>query len=262
MPEDRPLDQPNQESSASAETAVQLPFREILSRLARLQEKDNVIIKIKAVIDGIPAKIDEQSAAIEQLKHELEASKAHSKQLLLDKKSAENDLATVEQQIKKHAGELGQVKSNEAYKALLTEIDQLKKKQDDLESKILEIFDQIEASKKTEQQANALFEQKKKAVEQEIQALQSVRQEKETALAQEMAAREGLLKEVPEEALEHYEKLRARRGGVALAPLSNTSCGGCQMSLTAGVINNLLKMKDFIVCERCQRILYIPPEKT
>ena len=156
------------DKDTSNTAAVEIPFKELLLRMGRLQQKDNDMAKLAAAIEEVPAKVAAQQALIDGLKHEMEDSKAKGRQYLVEKKSVETELAAVEGQIKKHAGELGAIKTNEAYKALLSEIDTLKVKQDAMESRILEIFDLIEVCKKTETTAAATFEQKKKVVEQQI----------------------------------------------------------------------------------------------
>lgn len=241
--------------------APSVTFKEILKNLAKLQEKDIEIAKIEVLIVAIPEKIQQQQAIIEQLQAEAQASKERGTQLLLERKNAEGRLAEIEQQIAKHGGELQQVKSNDAYKALLTEIETLKSKKDATENQILELFDQIEQAKKSEQAAFKTCEEKKGEAKEAIAALDQEKKRLEDNLAARQQTRSHLAGDLPVEALSRYEKLRERRAGVALAPLlDGSSCGGCRMRLTPGVINNLLKVKDFVTCERCQRIIYIPEQ--
>ena len=73
------------------------------------------------------------------------------------KKTKELDVAAKEEAAKKHGGELNQVKTNEAFKALQHEIERAKADASDIETQILEIMDQLDASRKAEKAAAAVL---------------------------------------------------------------------------------------------------------
>ena len=57
--------------------------------------------------------------------------------------------------------------------------------------------------------------------------------------------------------LSEYESLRAARGGVGVARLSGTQCGGCHLALSAVEVSRIRKLADGEVthCEECGRLL-------
>ena len=235
-----------------------ISFKEALKKLVVLQVKDKEIDDLRQKIDQIPQAIELKNENIAQLKKESEESKELSTRLVLERKNLEADLAKKDEEIKKHGGELQVVKSNEAYKALLDEIANLKDQKDECETKILEVMESMDKAKAEEVEAAKNYESKKKVVEGEIAVLTAEQKQLEETLGALTDARGKFLADVPGDALNRYERLRQKRA-VALVPVTQQgSCGGCQMTLTQQILNNLLKARDFVTCESCQRMLYIP----
>jgi hypothetical protein len=54
-----------------------------------------------------------------------------------------------------------------------------------------------------------------------------------------------------------YERLRQRLGGVAVALLVGSSCGGCHLTLAAGEIDAIRRLPPdaLVTCAQCGRIL-------
>ncbi|MBI2069908.1 MAG: hypothetical protein HYT79_04835 [Elusimicrobia bacterium] len=253
---------PSSETSAQAPVQPELSYREILKRLIALQVKDSELIGLRAQIEEINATILAAQEALKQEEADLQKSKEAQKQLTLDHKNCELEIGKFDAEIAKRAGSLQQVKTNEAYQALLAEMGALKKKKDDAETKILEILETMDVDKKAETENRRAFETTKRQRESEIKEIEIRRSGLEQEAKNRQGERDALVGDLPPSVYTRYERLRARREGVALVPiLEGSSCGGCQMHATQQVINDLLKGKDFLSCERCQRILYIP-EKT
>ncbi len=62
--------------------------------------------------------------------------------------------------------------------------------------------------------------------------------------------------EIDPNGLSRYEKILNNKNGIAVVPVIDTACSGCQMKLNPQMIN-LVKMQDRLVeCDMCSRILY------
>ncbi|MBI4668265.1 MAG: hypothetical protein HY747_03615 [Elusimicrobia bacterium] len=237
----------------------ELSFKELIKKLIELQARD-------AVMDGFRSRLEEIDKTIIAIKdglareeQEFQTSKETRKQLLVEQKHLEMEISKIDADIAKHTAELGQIKTNDAYRALVTQIGALKAKKDEFETKTIELYDRIDLDKKREKEGLQALELKKKEQGVRISALEQERSGVGTDLAGQEGRRADLVKGLPHDNLERYEHLRARKNGMALAAiLEGSSCGGCRMHATQEVINEILKAKDFVVCERCQRILYLP----
>lgn len=57
--------------------------------------------------------------------------------------------------------------------------------------------------------------------------------------------------------ISRYEQLRKRKGGVAIAPLQEDSCGVCNMQVPSGVISSARGSQSIeVLCPSCGRILF------
>jgi predicted nucleic acid-binding Zn-ribbon protein len=57
--------------------------------------------------------------------------------------------------------------------------------------------------------------------------------------------------------VQRYEQLRARHGGVAIARLEGSRCGGCHLDLSTAELNELrsLGSGELAECPNCGRLL-------
>jgi predicted nucleic acid-binding Zn-ribbon protein len=93
----------------------------------------------------------------------------------------------------------------------------------------------------------------------EIQAEYNAAQKELTAAE---AARAATIKAVPEDLVDHYERIAKRHGGIALAEIRGEGCGQCGVHIRPHVIQQLQRENNegFFHCETCTRILYYAAE--
>jgi predicted nucleic acid-binding Zn-ribbon protein len=72
------------------------------------------------------------------------------------------------------------------------------------------------------------------------------------------AARAAAAAAVPEDLVDHYERIAKRHGGIALAEIRGEGCGQCGVHIRPHVIQLLQRdgNEEFYHCETCTRILY------
>jgi uncharacterized protein len=230
-------------------------------KLINLQKCDTKIDLANSQLAKFPQEIEKFNEEIETIRENMENEKKSLQSAKVRQKELENELATKESEIEKHQVELNAVKSNDAFKALLSEIETLKSQVDDMETKILSGIDDINAEQVKEKE---LLE-KTKVLENEIQQKISKVKEEEASLKNNLtelqADRERLVKEVSPEFIAKYEYLRKQRQGLAICQTSEKqhgelTCSGCNMKLMPNISVELKKSNSFVTCDNCQRILY------
>jgi predicted nucleic acid-binding Zn-ribbon protein len=97
--------------------------KDSMRALVALQDKDKVLDAIQKEIDSVPPRIAAVKSDLANEKKRMDAAKAKTIELEKGKKSKELDAAAKEESARKHAGQLNEVKTNEAYKALQVEIE-------------------------------------------------------------------------------------------------------------------------------------------
>jgi predicted nucleic acid-binding Zn-ribbon protein len=176
------------------------------------------------------------------------------------KKQLEGEAEAKEQQIKKHQGELNSLKSNDAYKAMLTEIEFAKQALGKIEEDTLVAMEAIDAAEKDFKAKDQKVKSDENVVKAEIKTIEA---EKQQLLDEEKAKRgerDTFEASIPENLRSHYNAIRTKRGGLAIVPITHNACSGCRMMLTPDKGVQAKKAKNMVVCDSCSRILYLPKE--
>lgn len=230
-----------------------------LSYLIKLQELDSQTDEVRERAAAFLPRIQEKTRKIEGLKDGMKHAKEQLSGHQLKKKQLELDADAKEKLVQKHQGELNGLKSNDAYKAMLSEIQAAKDAVKKIEDEILVVMEAIEADDRAFKENEKKFKESEGAVKREIQELESQKAALETEAKAKQADRDAFAATVPAPLLARYDTIREKGGGVAIVPLVNGSCGGCRMSITPNKANEVKKAKNMVLCDSCTRILYLPP---
>ncbi|MBI4350115.1 MAG: hypothetical protein HY550_01640 [Elusimicrobia bacterium] len=234
--------------------------------LVELQKKDADMDAKKATASGVPVKIAALNAAFETKKNSMSAAHEALLALQVKKKDCELKIAEADEGIRKHQRELNLVKDNNAFKALLSEIETDKKNKDELETGVLFLLEEID---KAAIQDKAIREEVKKlegTMRAEVAALEALAKEIAAGLEAAKAERAAAAAALNPELLEKYEAIRENKHGLAVAAVheepatGKLSCGGCHMGLTPQKMLDVKKHDAFAVCADCRRLMYL--EKT
>lgn len=227
-----------------------------ISLLIELQEKDTVIDELNLQLKEIPLEIAQKKELILQLKTEFELTKSSLTKLQMKRKEKEMDVETKEALIKKHSGELGAVKSNDAYKALVSEIERAKKEKYELEDEILQIMEDTEKTNAQLKENEKKYKENEKGIEQEIAEITKKIELLKNDVLEKCQQRAVLSQKVEPNTLSTYEYIRSGKGGIAVACIEGENCGGCHINLRPQLINEVHKAQTLVRCDNCFRILY------
>ncbi len=230
-----------------------------LKVLIELQGIDGQVYQKRRQLESKPAEVSSLKAAHQKNLQGIQTAETQYKTLEVKRREKEMELEQKEGQIKKLQGQTFQVKTNKEYTAMQKEIEGLKADKSVLEEEVLKIMeeaDQFKGRLQTEKEAlkakEAEFAKTLARIEEETKAIQSV-------LAQLQATRSNLIPKVESQILSRYERILERKEGLALVPVRNGACGGCNMVLPHQAINEIMGASRLITCESCTRILYIEP---
>lgn len=230
--------------------------KEHLQALIALQEKDAGLDKIEAEMNKIPIEIAALKVGLEKEKTQLNDAKAKTVALEKKKKEKELELAGKEEAARKHGSELNSVKTNEAFKALQKEIEAAKQAGSAIETEILVLMDEVDASRRQEKAAAAELKGVEEKVKAQIAALEAELSQVKARFEAARAAREESAVPVPAEAMKIYDHIRGRGKKDAVVPIDGNTCSACRVILAPQVIVEATKAKNLVSCESCQRILY------
>jgi predicted nucleic acid-binding Zn-ribbon protein len=233
---------------------------EQLSSLIALQQHDAAVDDLAKKAAAFDPIVKKKQQALDALKSDLKAAKDKLGANTLKKKELEGEADAKQKLVQKHQGELNALKSNDAYKAMLGEIDAAKKAVIAAEDQILVVMEAIEAAEKEFKEREKKFKADEAAMKAEISKVEAQKAEAVAAVAKRKEERDAFAKTIPGNAVAQYDAVRAKRDGVAIVPMVNGSCAGCRMTLPPHQANDVKKGKSVVICESCSRIIYLPPE--
>lgn len=231
------------------------PTKEDFAVLLRLQKADKDLDALRAKIAEVPEDVAAIRQEIDEENAKLSAVHEKSKEVQARKKDRETTMAQKEESIRKHQGDLNQVKSNDAFKALLKEIEDEKAAVGELETQILELMDEVDAVKKEEAGIKGQIDGFVKEREGHIAELEAKKKDLENELSQWESGRKEIFDSLPADLATFYEKTRERRAGIGVAALNDKMCSECKMTQPPQSVVNVKKGTVIVTCDSCQRIL-------
>ena len=229
-----------------------------LKSLIELQAVDLRLIGIRERLGQFPKRLAEVEGRVTAAKQQVAAAKEALLTGQKERKTFEMDVEQWKERAKKYRSQSGEVKSNEAYKALLHEIqnaeDEIAKAEDRLLERMVsgEEYDrQVKAAEAKVKEVETVASKDRQTIQAEYNAAQKELTSAEALRAAAMAA-------VPEDLVDHYERIAKRHGGIALAEIRGEGCGQCGVHIRPHVIQQLQRdgNEGFFHCETCTRILY------
>ena len=234
--------------------------KEAMRALVALQDKDKVLDAIQKEIDSVPPRIAAVQADLANEKKRMDAAKAKTIDLEKKKKTKELDVASKEEAARKHTGQLNELKSNDAYKAMQAEIEKERAAAGDIETEILQLMEEIDKSKAEEKVLAAELKKIEDFSKNDLAKLEAELSHAKGRHAEAKAARDAAAEPVPADLMKVFNHIRSRGKPDAVVPVVDGHCGSCQMTLSPAMIAEVAKLKNLAVCESCQRILYRPEQ--
>jgi len=229
-------------------------MHEASQRLTELQLCDEELWAREQEHAALPARRAQLAAE----RAEAEAATLRSREGLTQAEAAqrrcESELQDHEAQRRKLESQQHQVKTNDAYTALLHEIERAQQAISDCETRLLEGMDAIEAARATFAVAEAAGRETAKRQSAEAQSLDAREKELDAELARLRAARARVIAGCEPKLIELYERIATRRRPV-VARVKGTLCLGCRVDIPAQLVIEIQRGERVITCGNCQRIL-------
>jgi len=227
-----------------------------LFHLINLQKLDSEIQREADVIAGVPAAIAEVDAREAAVEAELAKHRAGLEEAQKARRALEGELDVVRQKLDKYQDQLMQVKTNDAYKAMLREIEGTKNEIAGGEEKILEQMlrsDELDASIG---EIEKDFEARKAGMAGERADLEKQRAAAESKKADLEQEREQFAANVDEVVYRGYDRVFRMRNGVAVAGVKEELCLGCRVKIRPQSFQEIRLGTELHQCDSCTRFLY------
>jgi len=228
-------------------------------KLIDLQQVDSCIAALKAEVAALPVEVRQIEAKLTQTQARVGAVQAAIRADESARRTHESEIQDQQQKISKYRDQSLNVKTNQEYKALLSEIEQAEAEIRKLEDKILEIMVAADTRKEELKQAEAALKADTDEVEKEKEHAKQQTAEDEKELAQLNAQSGELRTGISDDALRHYDRVMKLRRSALAAVHEDQMCSVCRVILRPQVYQNVAKGAEMVYCDSCQRILYFVP---
>ena len=231
-------------------------MKEDLQLLIELQKSDSDTMRIKMKKKEVPERIARLDESYQALQQKLDDFRAHLEDLRAQHREKEDRLKKGQDGLKKAKERLESVKNNKEYQAILKEIENLDRKNGDMESEIITLFDEIDKEngelklreKEFAEQTN-LYQDDRNVLEEELKSL-------DVSIV-ECQERNGRIRSSLTDALlRKYEAIRNLHKGVAVVSVWKEVCNGCHMNIPPQMYNELQTATVLMSCPHCNRIIY------
>ena len=230
----------------------------ILQDLLELQSVDTRLQAVRARLAAFSKRSADAEKYVTAAKTELDTSKAAQVAVVRDRKKYELDVEQWKERVRKYKDQTSQVKTNEAFKALQHEVDNGEKEITNAEDRLLEQMVAGEQYEKQIKESEKLVKEAEDVARVQRAKIESEKKEAEKELAQLSAEREHAVAEIPEDMMDHYDRIMKKHDNMALAEVREEKCGACGMRMRPQVIQAMRRSTtdELFHCETCTRILY------
>lgn len=234
---------------------------EPLARLLDLQDVDTTIDQLRhrrvhdparAALAAVQARRAETAGRADELRGVRDQLAAGQADLERQIEAARQRRQQLDQRMRS-----GQVTAARDLSAMDEEVRHLGAHISGLEDRELEVMEALEPVEADLQSLVASLAQADEEAADHRQALATLEQELDAAIAEAEARRQVLAGAVPEALLAQYERIRARAGGVGAARLVGARCTGCHLELPSMEVDRIRKAPPgtVVTCDQCGRIL-------
>lgn len=235
--------------------------QETLLRLLDLQTEDSAIKRLNERRANLPEarRLAEINATLAELNADLEIAQKQHDEIERAQRRLEGEIEVLEQKAGKEEQRMfsGTVANPKELSALQAEVASLKKRRSSLEDELLEVMVQREQASATLERITQDRDEAAREAEQLTRTVGGHTQDIDAELGEHSERRDEVTKEIPDDLMALYDRLREQKSGVGAAALEEGTCQGCHTKLPAKEYERVRDERGLQRCENCRRILVV-----
>lgn len=238
-----------------------------LDTVVRLQQTLTALDHARQRLAGVPDWMRELHEEHSARRGEIEATEAAIEEAGRERRAAEGEVGEAREKLKRYQQQINQVSTQREYGALLQEIDTVKRQIAEGEERGLAALDRAEALGRQVEEQRAAFADLDQRYSAELAKWESEKPGVAAQVAELEAQAAALRGSLPKNVLGLFERLTARYGGGALAPIRRVDrggrgptmwhCGACNYRVRPQAVVLVRNEGALEPCDSCQRLLYL-----
>jgi len=239
-----------------------------LSAVTKLQQALTEAADLEALLSGIPDWMQELHAEHSSRKAEIDTLAEGLEAAASERRAAEATEADCQEKLKGYQDQIGKVRNQREYGALLQEIDTVKNQIVEAEETGLAALERHEALEKQHAEAMAAFADLDQRYADSLEKWEAEKPEIARQAEEIRSSIVELEKALTPRILAHFKRVFEHHQGNAMAPVQEVRqtgrkgaqiwhCGACNYRVRPQAIVEVAKEGNLVLCDSCKRILYI-----
>ena len=229
--------------------------------LASLQEIDQRLQRKELSLQELRQQVAMTRSQIEMKEREAEERQGRINELEGSHQAVEERLREEEEKIKEKRVRLNRIRNERELLAMRREVELIKEANGKLEDEALQLLELIEQENTLLAQTHAQLTEVRNRIAQDAAQVEAQLATLEAEAQVERGEREKITQLVDADLCARYERLFARRGGVAVVEIRAGICQGCHMRIPPQMGNQIRSHVQqntgtIFHCPHCGRILY------
>jgi predicted nucleic acid-binding Zn-ribbon protein len=232
-------------------------MKEQIKVLVKLQYLDTETVRIKSSLNAVSKKLENLDSSLKEIEQTIKDQESVINELKKQYRDYESDVKMNLAKNNKSQEKLRSVKTNKEYQSLLKEIEDVNSKNSSIEDKMIECLDRMDeteeiiAKKKDEY---LLFSDRIKSEKENIEREAGINKKKLDEINMDRKNVSGL---VDSQLIKKYLVIKQQYGGIAVVPVKDAVCHGCNVNLPPQLYNELFRYDSLKFCPNCHRIIYL-----
>lgn len=224
--------------------------------LILLQRLDKKIEQARTVAAEGPKKLAELIQTGEEADTKVRESLELEQELQKRRRELESEIADTDEKIKANQTRQLRVKNNEEYRAMLKEIEFLRKANSAREDETLEILDRLEKLTEDNKGLKVWLEEEQAALAKKLVEVEAWIAESAKSVEALDMERHNLTKDIPRNHMSLYNRVYNGRNRRAVVAILEGICQECHLQIPPQDFNELQRNEKVMTCPNCQRIMY------
>ena len=229
--------------------------------LLALQAVDIRIRNLEIRYKTIPGERAALVAEFEVVKKALAAAKANVQKLELAIRTCQSETASEQENLKNSKIRSATIKKAAEFDAINAQIAGCEKRISELETKELELYDELEKAKEKPVAAERSYKATGRLAQAEVRQLDDLKAKIVEEIKAKALESKELEKNVGQSMLSQYKRILATGKGEPLSPIKGGLCGNCSLKLPPMTLNQA-SVGDIVTCDHCSYFLYDPEPKS
>lgn len=231
-------------------------MKEQIDNLVKLQGIETESNGIRSILSNVIQRLDSLSYRLNEFDRDTKDEELRLSELkksyLLYKSDVEMNIS----QLKKSQERLASIKTNKEYQSLLKEIENFKTINSQIEDQMLECLEKMDDIERVLADRNNEYKKLSERVNKERQAIANEVEKNNKRLAELDTEWKKFSGKIDPQLLKTYLMVRDKAGEIAVAPVKDAVCHGCNMNIPPQMYNDLQRCDSLKFCPSCQRIIY------